>query len=153
MTLGEITGLVGLCFGLAGFVLGVMNYVRDQRKIDITLQWDIDVTEGSGYDHTRKWGLIRVTNVGRRASYVSHVALKLPKGYDHTHLIIMGGINGKKLSEGDPTEVFVVDQAGMEVYANDWKRIVAQVNDSSGRTWYSKKPGSKERPSWAASTA
>jgi hypothetical protein len=61
----------------------------------------------------------------------------------------MGGITGKKLSEGDPTEVFVVDQAGMEEYAKNWRRIVAQVNDSAGKDWYSPKLKAAERPSWA----
>ncbi len=149
MTIAETVAVVGLVFGVAGFVLGVLNYLRDRHKVVVTLQWDLNATEGSGYDHTRKWGSVRVTNIGRRSTYVSHVALKLPKGYDHTHLLIMGGITGKKLSEGDPTEVFVVDQAGMEQYAKDWRRIVAQVNDSAGKAWYSPKLKPAERPSWA----
>jgi RIO-like serine/threonine protein kinase len=107
----------------------------------------MDVTPGSGYDHTKKWGVIRVTNAGRRPSYVSHVAFKIPKGYDHSHLVIMGGITGKKLSEGDPTEIFVVAQDVMKAYAKDWKRVIAQVTDSTGKDWCSKPP--KEKPSWA----
>ena len=153
MTLSEAVSVIGLVFGVSGFVLGVLNYLRDRHKVVVSLQWDLDVTEGSGYDHTRKWGLIRVTNVGRRPTYVSHVALKLPKGYDHTHLVIMGGVVGKKLTEGDPSETYLVDQAGMERYAKDWKSIIAQVNDSTGKTWYSKKLKSKEIPSWAQASA
>ena len=150
MTFTEVISVLGLCFGLAGFVLGVLNYLRDRHKIEITLLWDLDVTPGSGYDETKKWGVIRVTNVGRRPSYNSHVAIKLPKGYDHTHLVIMGGINGKKLSEGDPNEIFVVTQEGMEKYAKDWNRLIAQVSDSAGKTWYSKRPRSNQKPSWAS---
>ena len=153
MTLSDFVGVCGLVFGVSGFVLGVMNYLRDRHAVVVSLQWDLAVTEGSGYDHMRKWGLIRVTNVGRRATYVSHVALKLPKGYDHTQLVIMGGVVGKKLSEGDPSEVYVVDQAGMEQYAKDWRAIVAQVNDSTGRAWHSKRLRSNEKPSWAAAGA
>ena len=147
MTLSEAVSVFGLVFGVSGFVLGVLNYLRDRHKVVVFMQWDLDVTKGSGYDHTKKWGLIRVTNVGRRPTYVSHVALKLPKGYDHTHLVIMGGVVGKKLTEGDPSETYLVDQAGMERYAKDWKSIIAQVNDSTGKTWYSKKLKSKEIPS------
>jgi len=153
MTLTETVSVVGLVFGVSGFVLGVLNYLRDRHKVVVSLQWDLDVTEGSGYDHTKKWGLIRVTNVGRRPTYVSHVALKLPKGYDHTHLVIMGGIVGKKLTEGDPSEAYVVEQAGMEQYAKDWKEIVAQVSDSTGKTWFSKKPKTNQMPSWAQASA
>jgi hypothetical protein len=150
MTLSEAISVVGLVFGVSGFVLGVLNYLRDRHKVVVSLQWDLDITEGSGYDHTKKWGLIRVTNVGRRPTYVSHVALKLPKGYNHSHLVIMGGIAGKKLTEGDPSEAYVVEQACMEQYAKDWKNIVAQVNDSTGKTWCSEKPKANQIPSWGA---
>ena len=149
MTFVETVSVVGLVFGVSGFVLGVMSYLRDRHAVTVSLQWDLDVTQGSGYDHTKKWGVIRVTNTGRRTTYVSHVALKLPMGYDHTHLVIMGGIVGKKLSEGDPSETYVVEQAGMERYAKDWRRIVAQVNDSTGKAWYSEKLNAKAKPSWA----
>lgn len=150
MTIGEFTAVAGLCFGLAGFVLSVLNYIRDRHRIVVLLQWDMEVSPGSGYDHTRKWGAIRVTNVGRRSSYVSHVALKIPEGYGHSHLLISGGIQGKKLSEGDPSEVYMVDQDGMNAYARHWRSIVAQVNDSTGKTWKSKKLKKAEKPSWAS---
>jgi len=149
MTLGELTAVAGLCFGLAGFVLGVLNYIRDRHRIFVLLQWDMEVSPGSGFDHTKKWGAIRVTNVGRRASYVSHVALKIPEGYGHSHLLIAGGIHGKKLSEGDPSEVYMVEQNGMGVYSKDWRDVTAQVNDSTGKTWKSKKLKKAEKPSWA----
>lgn len=153
MTLAETVSVIGLVSGLAGFILGVLNYLRDRHKIDVLLQWDLDATPDSGMDATKKWGAIRVTNVGRRSTHISHVALKLPKGYDHNHLLIMGGIRGKKLTEGDPSEVFVVDQAGMEAYANDWRKILAQVSDSTGKVWYSKKVKANEKPSWANANA
>ncbi|MDZ7937182.1 MAG: hypothetical protein U5M53_02430 [Rhodoferax sp.] len=149
MTLSEFTAITGLCFGLAGFVLGVLNYVRDRHRIDVLLQWDMEVSEGSGFDHTQKWGVIRVTNVGRRASYVSHVAIRVPSSYGHSHLLISSGIQGKKLSEGDPSEVYMVNQEGMNLYAKDWKNLVAQINDSTGKTWKSKKLRKAKKPSWA----
>jgi hypothetical protein len=149
MTLTEVVAVVALVFGVAGFVLGVLNYLRDRHKVIVALQWDLDVTENSGYDHTKKWGLITVTNVGRRPTYISHVALKLPKGHDHSHLLIMGGLQGKKLTEGDPSEIFVVSQDGLQQYAKDWRDIVAQVSDSTSRVWYSDKLRHAETPSWA----
>ncbi len=149
MSLSEATGLGGLIFGLAGFVLGVLNYLRDRHRVNVSLQWDLDVTENSGYDATKKWGLITVTNVGRRATYVSHVALRLPKGHDATHLLIRTGIEGKKLTEGDPAAVYVVDQAGMEAYREKWRDVIAQVSDSSSKVWTSQKLKRNEIPSWA----
>ncbi len=82
---------------------------------------------------------------------MSHVALKLPKGSEHSHLLIMGGLRGKKLTEGDPTEIFVIDQSGLEQYASDWDKIVAQVSDSTDKVWYSKPSKKDETPSWAKS--
>ncbi len=109
----------------------------------------MSVTEGTEYDHTKPWGVVSVTNVGRRPIYVSHTALKLPKGYDHSHLVLMEGVKGVKLTEGDPTKTFIVNQEGMEVYSKDWKKIIAQVNDSSGKAWKLSKRKNKKKPSWA----
>ena len=149
LLLSEAVSVIGLVAGVAGFVLGVLNYLRDRHKIVVALQWDLAATPSSGYDANKPWGLITVTNIGRRSSHVSHVALRLPKGCEHSHLLIMGGIAGKKLTEGDPAEVFVVDQAGLDQYARDWQKIVAQVSDSTGKVWSSTKLKSAAIPSWA----
>lgn len=150
ITLGEVIGLFGLLFGLTGFILGVMNYLRDRAMLAVTLQWDMDVTPGTQYDHNKKWGVISVANAGRRTAYVSHAALRLPKGHDASHLVVMDSIQGEKLAEGDPTKVYLVDQDGLEPYASDWRKIVAQVSDSTGRIWKSKRLRGSPVPSWAA---
>ena len=149
LTLNDFATTVGLLVGGAGFALGVLNYFRDKAKVIVELSWDMSVTEGTQYDSTKPWGVVYVTNVGRRPIYVSHAALKLPKGYDHSHLVLMEGVQGLKLTEGDPTHTFMVDQEGMEVYAKDWNKIIAQVNDSSGKAWKSSKRKNKKKPSWA----
>jgi hypothetical protein len=150
MTLIETTGLAGLLFGLSGFVLGVLNFARDRHKVVVTLQWDLVVTPGTEYDPDKKWGLSRVTNVGRRSTFISHVALRLPKGREWSHLMISEGIAGKKLSEGDPTALFVVSQDDMAPFSADWHRIVAQVSDATGKVWSSKRLNKVARPSWAS---
>ncbi len=66
MTLSEAVSVTALVFGVSGFVLGVMNYLRDRHRVVVSMQWAMAVTEGGGYDHTKKWGLIRVTNIGRK---------------------------------------------------------------------------------------
>ena len=149
ITLNDFATTVGLLVGGAGFALGVLNYFRDKAKVVVELSWDMPVTEGTQYDSSKLWGVVYVTNIGRRPIYVSHAALKLPKGYDHSHLVLMEGVQGVRLTEGDPTQTFMVDQEGMEVYAKDWKRIIAQVNDSSGKAWKSSKRKNNKKPSWA----
>ncbi len=144
MTISEVTGLLGLIFGLVGTCIGVFNYLRDRAKLIVRLQWDMAIT---GESEEKRVGCITVTNAGRRAIFMSHVALRLPKGGEISHFLIQGGLKGQKLSEGDPPAVFPVDQAGMESYANCWQKIVAQVSDSTGKEWVSKKV--KSVPSWA----
>lgn len=148
MTLTDFVAVCGLVFGLSGAVLGVLNYLRDRVKLEVTLQWDMDVTPGGKYDANKKWGVIRVTNVGQRTTYISHAALRLPKGYDTSHLVIMDSIQGEKLTEGDPTKIFMVSQDGLEKYRDAWRRIIAQVSDSRGKVWKSKRLKRKEIPSW-----
>jgi len=148
MTLTDVVAVLGLVSGVAGTVLGVLNYLRDRAHVDVDLQWDMQVIGDPGYDAAKSWGLITVTNVGRRPIHVSHVALRLPPGrFDHSHLVINSGIRGKTLAEGSPTEMYVVTQEGMEQYASVWHLIRAQVSDSRGRVW--KSGYVRERPSWA----
>ncbi len=144
MTLSEFTALLGLIFGLIGTAIGVFNYLRDRGKLVVRLQWDMAI---SGEPDDKRVGCITVTNTGRRAIFMSHVALRLPKGGELSHFLIRAGLNGQKLSEGDPPAVFPVDQEGMEVYAHEWQEVLAQVSDSTGKEWLSKKV--LVIPSWA----
>lgn len=147
MTITEVVAVLGLASGVAGTVLGVMNYLRDRASVQVSLQWDMKSFGAPEYDENKFWGVVTVTNVGRRPIHVSHVALRLPKGLDDTHLLISDGIRGKTLSEAAPSEIHVVTQDGMEIYAKYWDKIVAQVSDSNGHEWKSKPV--KKRPSWA----
>lgn len=144
MTITELTAVLGLVFGLVGTTIGVSNYLRDKAKVIVSLQWDMAMT---GEDENKKFGCITATNIGRRAIFISHVALRLPKGGEVSHFLIQGGLKGQKLSEGDPPAVFPVEQAGLEEFAREWQYVVAQVSDSTGKVWCSKKV--KEQPSWS----
>ncbi len=44
MTISELTGLLGLIFGLIGTSIGVFNFWRDKGKLVVRLQWDMAVT-------------------------------------------------------------------------------------------------------------
>ena len=149
MTITQLTGLLGLVFGVIGTVLGVLNYLRDRAEVKVTLQWDMAVTPGGKYDATKRWGIVRVANVGRRPVFVSHVAIRVPKGFEHSHLVVGEGISGVTLREGDPVSTFVVSQEGLHKYASCWKKLVAQVTDASGREWKSKATSNDTVPSWA----
>lgn len=146
ITISELTGLLGLIFGVIGTSIGVFNFWRDKGKLVVRLQWDMAIT---GESEGKQVGCITVTNSGRRAVFMSHVALRLPKGHEHSHFLIREGLKGQKLSEGDPPAVFPVDQEGLEQYAKEWKDVRAQVSDSTGKEWLSKKIS--VAPSWAKS--
>jgi hypothetical protein len=147
MGITEIVAILGLLSGITGTVLGVMNYLRDRVCVNVSLQWDMKSYGDPQYDANKYWGVITVTNTGRRPVHVSHVALRLPKGLDDSHLLVKSGISGKTLSEAAPSEIHTLTQDGMEAYADVWGKIVAQVSDSAGRVWTSKPV--KKKPSWA----
>jgi len=150
VTLQETTALVGLVFGLTGSVLGVVNAIRDRRKVRVTLSWDLAIVGGPGIqDSSKRWGIVRVVNVGRRPVYVSHVALRLPKGTKPSHLILRDAIGGERLDEGDPPKLYQVDQDHLPQYAEHWRSLIAQVSDSTGKEWTSKPTKLKGPPSWA----
>lgn len=144
MSIAETTGLLGLIFGLIGTTIGVFNYLRDQGRLVVLLQWDMAMT---GEDAAKRFGCITVTNTGRRAIFMSHVALRLPKGEEISHFLIRDGLKGQRISEGDPPVVFPVEQDDLETYAGKWQEILAQVSDSTGKEWLSKKV--QAIPSWA----
>jgi hypothetical protein len=149
MTVAEAGGLLGLIFGVVGTTLEILNYLRDRACIQISLKWDMSVTDNPLYDPNKLWGCIWVGNVGRRPIFISHVALRLPKGFKDTHLVLNEGISGVRLAEGDPTKLYIASQAGLEQYAAYWKEIVAQVSDATGRVWTSRRLRNGKAPSWA----
>lgn len=149
MTITDFVAIAGLVSGVTGTTLGILNYVRDRARLKVTMQWDLESFGTTEYDNEKLWGVINVTNIGRRPMHFSHVAIKLPSGYDASYLLINGGIEGKTLTEGSPTATFPVSQDGMERYSKEWTRIVAQVTDSTGRVWESKRLGRNEKPTWA----
>ena len=142
MTINDLATIIGLIIGVSAFVLSILNYSRDRAKIYITLQWDMKSSSDNNL-----CGFISISNVGRRPIYISHLALEVPKHYDHRYLLIRDGLSGQKLVEGDAPLIFPIDYDGLNKYKNDWKQIVAQVTDSHGNVWKSKLV--KEKPSWA----
>jgi len=149
LNLNDMGTLIGVIAGTAGTVLGVLNYLRDRSKIMVELQWDTTAMNLPAYDPNIPWGVIRITNVGRRPTYISHVAIKLPVGYGATHLLIMEGLQGQKVGEGAPPLIFPVKQEGLKRFSKDWKKLRAQVIDSTGKVWKSPRRSIGDQPSWA----
>jgi hypothetical protein len=136
--------ILGMILGTAGLTVSLMNYLRDRPKVKLSLQWDM--TEALTKE---KRGLIKVSNVGRRPVFISVVALALPKGMRHSHLLIDTSIGGKKLSEGDAPVGHTVSYPQLAEYSKGWRKIRAYAEDSTGRRYYSRfPPKGTKAPSW-----
>lgn len=149
LSINDIATIIGVVFGVSGFTLAILNYLRDNPRIKISLKWDLAVTENPKYDPRKSWGKVEVVNIGRRPIFVSHAALRLPKDYDYKFLVLKEGIKGERLAEGDQPKIYLVDQEGIEMSAKDWRKIRAEISDSTGKTWRSKKLKRNQKPSWA----
>jgi hypothetical protein len=137
-----VTGILGAVLGSAALAVSILTYLRDRPKLKVTLLWDMTDTATG-----KQMGLVRVTNVGRRAAHLGAVALVLPSKYEHSHLLLGDAVKGKRLEEGDAPAPFLVNYDGLAQYKSDWKKIRACAEDSAGRSYYSEYPTKK--PSWA----
>jgi hypothetical protein len=92
--------VIALVTGVSGFTLGLLNYLHDKPSIKVELSWEMTNTDTQEMDGVvRVVRVIRVADIGRRSIFLSHVALKIPKGHGESYLILKDGINGQKLSE------------------------------------------------------
>jgi len=144
ITVSDLAALVGMVLGTAGFVISLMNHLRDKPKIEVFLKWNM--TQGGANNN---FGMLKVSNVGRRPVYLGAAALKLPKGFGYTHLVLKESIHGKKLSEGDAPVTYMISYDGLKQYAKHWRKVRGYVEDSAGRKYQSPKLKKTEKPSWA----
>lgn len=147
MTVTGVIAIIGLISGVAGTILGVMSFLRDRASVDVSLQWDMSVSPAPDDDPDKKYGIITVTNVGRRPIFVSHAAIQLPEDTGGECLIVTESIAGATLTEGSPSARYIVSQTGLESHARYWRSVVARVDDSHGKVWFSKPV--KKKPSWS----
>jgi hypothetical protein len=130
VTATELVAVLGLVSGVTGTVLGVLNSFATRHASSSRFNGTWRRSETLSTTPTKPWGVVTVTNVGRRAVRVSHVALRLPKGHDVTHLLHPGSVQGKTLTEASPAEVFVVSQDDLGKFATDWREVKVEVSDS-----------------------
>lgn len=132
-----LSALVGVAIGTAGFVLGVLNYLRDKPRVVVSLTWDLEPFGAavSALDPTKPWGALTVTNVGRRPIFVSHASLHVPG--ETRYFLLNDGIEGVKLLESDPPRRYVIDQQAVRDRFPEWTRLRGCVVDNTGRHWHS----------------
>jgi hypothetical protein len=143
-TVSGVAAILGMVLGTAGFVMSIMNYLRDRPKIKVILKWDMTDTR-TGMNR----GLVKVTNVGRRPIFVSIVALRLPAGFPHSDVILMDSVAGNKLTEGDGPLGLLINYDDIAQYSTAWRRIRDCAVDSTGKEYHSNYPHPDEKaPSW-----
>jgi hypothetical protein len=163
---------IGEVLGVAGFVLGILNYLRDRASIRVCLKFDMELYPPPGPSGTR-YGVIIVTNAGRRPAFASAVALTVPyEGHGVRRLlskplyrftpriaarllptrwiILLRSTGGQKLIEGDQPYMQLIPQQTYEAlspYRLKWREIRAVIELSTGHRVFSA-PADKQ-PSWA----
>lgn len=117
--------------GLAGFVLGLMNYLRDRARLRVVLEWHLPtelVPEVRGY--------VRVLNEGRRNVELRRVGLIIPREPASLYLNLEMKPLEKSI-EGGRSENFYFEEHSL--YGADWRLVRAFAEDFRGRRYESRK--------------
>jgi len=142
ITLSELAAVLGMVLGTAGFVMALMNYVRDRPKIKVSVNWHMEEVRTG-----EKMGIVTVSNIGRRPIFISMAVMRVPKQFKPHHFLLMESVQGQKLSEGDAPARIRVTLKDMEQYAKVWRDVRVYVEDSAGRKYFAKKLS--RVPPWA----
>ena len=134
---------IGIISGIGALVLGVMNYVRDNPNLSLSLVWDLEPFGNTPFEKDKLYGVIKITNIGRRPIFISQISIRIPGSKE---LLITESITGEKIGEGDHPKIYPIDQDGLEKYAELWDKMYAVVRDSAEREYLSRPP--KNKPSW-----
>src|SRR6267142_6674223 len=94
ISLTDAGALLGMIFGTAGLTLGVLNHVRDNSNIKIRLSWDYQDLSPGTPNNNKLYGVVTVTNLGRRPVFISLVDIPLPKEIGAKHLLLLESIQG-----------------------------------------------------------
>jgi hypothetical protein len=142
ITLSEFASILAMALGTAGFVMALMNYVRDRPEIRVGVNWHMEEVRTG-----EKMGIVTVSNIGRRPIFISIAVMRVPKQFKPRHFVLMESVQGQKLSEGDAPARIKVTLKDMEQYAKVWRDVRVYVEDSAGRKYFAKKLS--RVPPWA----
>jgi hypothetical protein len=78
---------------------------------------------GRGCDRDKTYFRVTIRNIGRRAIYLSHAHVHVPRRSEL--LFLVDGLQGVTLAEGAPPYIVLADQAGVEEHADLWWRLRA----------------------------
>lgn len=135
---------IGIISGISGLTLGIMNYLRDNPKLVVHLTWDLEPFGNIPLEKDKLYGVIQITNTGRRPIFISHVTIRIP---NHKELLITDSIQGEKLAEGDQPKIYPITQEGLEEFSDFWDKMYAVVRDSAGKEYLS--VPCQNKPGWA----
>ena len=139
-TIGSVLGMV---LGTAGLTISLLNYLRDRPRVKVTLVWNMVNLQTQQVS-----GLVRVTNTGRRAVFISIAAIEIPNS--PTVYVLNDSLAGTKLGEGDRPAAYFVSHDDMAAHSPHWQKLRAFVEVSTGEKYYSAYPRENESPpKWA----
>ena len=141
-----LAAIAGMVLGTAGFVMGLLTYLRDRPRIRVSL--NLNMIEPRTKEIA---GMVVITNEGRRPIFICAVAI-VPPGVSvegGTHLLIDDSMKGHKLGEGDASYKCLVGKNAFLAHGARWREIRVYAEDSVGRKYFSAAPAkAASAPRW-----
>lgn len=147
MEIRDFAALVGMITGVSGFTLSIINYRREEPKLNVGLQWNCFSHTDNSIDKTHYVTKVTVANSGKRSVYITNVSIIVPKKYgaNYTKITLSKRVTGVKLGEGEAPELYELDQNNfqnwLETKLNKFpemqKDLIAVVTDSTGKEYKS----------------
>jgi hypothetical protein len=149
--MSSVAAIMGMILGTAGFVMSILNYLRDRPCVHVYQEWD-----NSNPAATEPFVIIHVRNVGRRPIFIMFAGLELPVSGSNRYLKApFDATNeGKRLGEGDAPLVIALNYPPeLKAYSDRWRAVRAFASDTSGRVYRAKKQArGLPAPSWASTS-
>jgi hypothetical protein len=129
--IGAFTGIGGLLVGVVGLILSLANRVRDSGALRVELSEAAIPINLPQYPSNIDWGLVNVSNSGRRPLFLVAVDLILNSG--ETALLFAS--KSKQLTEGGEPSHTMFDIGDLR---RRGQIVCARARDSRGKSYYSR---------------